>query len=1265
MKRLLLYPLASLALVSSAHAETGLARHKQLYAVPAPARVVVDGQLDEWDLSGQIDMFVVSESKDTQSARFALMYDKEALYLSGVVRDTSPMMNRQDPRVKGERGWDADSCQFRLTVDPSQTYPIKESAFDYRGKDAKVDTRDDIRHLTLWHFTDRAEACLQMQMGMGYRLPKPEWAPHGVVPAAEFEGKYVKSADGRGYTFEYRIPWQTVGAKSPLRGGQMVASTVQFNWGTADGLKTGGGAAWAYDLMSGPGFVYQNTAVWGKLLLAERGNVARDLVEAGVPVEKPAPLSFDYELPEDGQITLQLFDNENLVRRILVAQEDRKKGRNTERWDGMDDQGKPLPPGEYQVRGIIHGPITGEFLFSVHNSGNPPYPTDDNKGGWGGDHGSPTACSALPDGMLLAWDGCEFGWGIIKVDAEGRKQWGSKTQALLLANDGRRFFVYDPHGFQAAEGIQVFDVSDGRPLNFGNGKPLLQAPEGGDKTSNHATGLAVGAGKLFVSYAKRGLICVFDSTSGDLRDTWKVPTPGALALRPDGALLAVSEDSLVAIREGKATPLGSAADLNAPSGIALGADGTIFVSNQGGRQDIAVLDAAGKLVRRIGKPGGRPAVGVYDAAGLYQPNGLALDTQGRLWVAEHADSPKRISVWDSRSGAFQREFFGGSSYFAHAHVNPAVPDEIVCHNVLWRVDWEKKTTTPLGTIWRKTAPDMMEEAEPDAYHGQFRSITADNGRQYATGGGRLKTIVFRRDGNVFKPFLATFNVSRGWSLWRGLGIPDLDDPAQTPDGSYLWQDANDDQRVQMSEVHRFKDKNLRLNPRSLAPDLTLWAGGHLLKPVKVLDNGQPVYDPEKLEKNFLAGTPHANGYLWLDPDGGVYTHTSGQRPSLAKWSADGKMEWGYPSIVRWHDALSMPVVKAGRLHGMTGPLGVAGNFTGNMSYFGVCHLFQRDGICVAGIMRDGRTSGMGADVGQPEGQGGSLFKIVTKPGTAPRTFLVGSGQDARIAEVHGLDSVKPLPSTPFTLTPKAAQNAATALAEYNARFQINSTLTIAPDRKALETVRPVTRDFDGSRGFSVRAARDGQNLLLRFEVNAPAELLNASTEPKLLFKGGNCLDIQIATDPAAPADRKTPAPGDLRLLVTRQQVPGAKAPKPFVVLYRPKVKGFTGEPTVLNSPTGKESFDAIEVVESVGLEYRKTGSGFSALVSIPLELLGLNPSSGQTVRMDVGYLYGNATGTLVAARSYWSNHGFSANVVNDVPNESRLEPAQWGKATVE
>jgi hypothetical protein len=64
-------------------------------------------------------------------------------------------------------------------------------------------------------------------------------------------------------------------------------------------------------------------------------------------------------------------------------------------------------------------------------------------------------------------------------------------------------------------------------------------------------------------------------------------------------------------------------------------------------------------------------------------------------------------------------------------------------------------------------------------------------------------------------------------------------------------------------------------------------------------------------------------------------------------------------------------------------------------------------------------------------------------------------------------------------------------------------------------------------------------------------------------------------------------------------------------------------------------------------------------------VLGWKPQSGQTVKMDVGYLFGNAPGTQSAARAYWMNNGFSANVVNDVPNESRLEPAEWGTATVE
>ena len=40
-------------------------------------------------------------------------------------------------------------------------------------------------------------------------------------------------------------------------------------------------------------------------------------------------------------------------------------------------------------------------------------------------------------------------------------------------------------------------------------------------------------------------------------------------------------------------------------------------------------------------------------------------------------------------------------------------------------------------------------------------------------------------------------------------------------------------------------------------------------------------------------------------------------------------------------------------------------------------------------------------------------------------------------------------------------------------------------------------------------------------------------------------------------------------------------------------------------------------------------------------------------------------GTQAALRSYWTNSSFTANVINDVPHESRLEPHEWGRAMLE
>ncbi|MRR52536.1 MAG: hypothetical protein EG825_16800 [Rhodocyclaceae bacterium] len=65
----------------------GRARNKRIFIVPRPGPVAVDGKLDDWDLSGQIEIYVTKETAATMSARIAAMYDAEALYLSGNFRD--------------------------------------------------------------------------------------------------------------------------------------------------------------------------------------------------------------------------------------------------------------------------------------------------------------------------------------------------------------------------------------------------------------------------------------------------------------------------------------------------------------------------------------------------------------------------------------------------------------------------------------------------------------------------------------------------------------------------------------------------------------------------------------------------------------------------------------------------------------------------------------------------------------------------------------------------------------------------------------------------------------------------------------------------------------------------------------------------------------------------------------------------------------------------------------------------------------------------
>ncbi|MFW6058778.1 MAG: hypothetical protein ACODAQ_01265, partial [Phycisphaeraceae bacterium] len=407
-------------------------RNARLFVVPAPEEITIDGRLDDWDTSAGIESYVAQATYDQRRVVTHAMYDDEAFYIGARVWDPTPMMNRHDPEANADKAWDADAFQFRMYLEPR--FPGDESQYD---KPKQVHHK--LAHLLLWYYTDRQEPNLHVQYSMAYAPPKQDW-PNEVAPRDAFDAAYREWDGGDGYTMEYRIPWDTLSETHRPRAGDVTAASLQVQWGRADGLKTLGGEGWVVDLLREPGFPFQSSACWGKAIFTKRGDLPQAASagsggSAGESAPPPTPLELSFDLPGAGNVSLGLYDRDNVLRRQVLAEAKRKAGTVTEQWTGLDDDGEPLAPGTYTMRGIVSDPITTEFILSVHNSGDPPYKTDDNTGGWGGDHGTPTTIAAAGENLLLAWSAAESGWGVIRTDRDGKKQWGAKHSATYLAVD--------------------------------------------------------------------------------------------------------------------------------------------------------------------------------------------------------------------------------------------------------------------------------------------------------------------------------------------------------------------------------------------------------------------------------------------------------------------------------------------------------------------------------------------------------------------------------------------------------------------------------------------------------------------------------------------------------------------------------------------------------------------------------------------------------------------------------------------------------------
>ena len=89
---------------------------------------------------------------------------------------------------------------------------------------------------------------------------------------------------------------------------------------------------------------------------------------------------------------------------------------------------------------------------------------------------------------------------------------------------------------------------------------------------------------------------------------------------------------------------------------------------------------------------------------MNNPNGLTIDGDNHLWVAETDYQPKRVSLW-TLDGKLLKAFYGPSEYGGGGGLDPQDKTRFYYHGMEFKLDWEKGTDRLAAVLFRPGPAD--------------------------------------------------------------------------------------------------------------------------------------------------------------------------------------------------------------------------------------------------------------------------------------------------------------------------------------------------------------------------------------------------------------------------------------------------------------------------------------------------------------------------------------------------------------------------------
>ncbi|WP_269523313.1 FlgD immunoglobulin-like domain containing protein [Coraliomargarita parva] len=1234
--------------VSAADADvtTPTSNNREIHVLPAPGQVVIDGETGDWDLSAGIWSYNDPTLVEKYSVWTHLMWDDKGIYLLGRYHDINPMQN--DTRGKDfMKSWRADAMQARVILDD--------------GTDAEHQM-----HINLFYSTPEQRPYMIVKHG-GFKAQPPYDATGPDRPdlqekygsTMEAEGgkiAFKEWEDGKGYNMEAFWPWRYLRLDgTPLTAGDQFVVGIEAMWGNSDGTS---GAHRLADILKNDQvnriFFFRARNGWGRAVISAKGNLDINrqqvaLQEARlkqfVNYDTEGPIEINYTLDEEKDVTIAIDNAEGQRVRNLFGQYPRKSGPQSDYWDGLDDDGKPVPPGTYTVTIVDHEPFEMELFNSLYNAATPPWKTDTSHLIWGSNHGHPMSAATRGESILLGFTGTEGASGLLSITGDGLIKWNDHYELLDVTLDDQYAYAFSRDSWIKKTAIRRYNLQTGELVLFEDaGKsPNAVLPVENEQVTDGT--IAISGGKVFV-FIRGNKFYRIEPATGAIEH--QVEIVGLIALDDrngvlrglfdDGSIKELSPDGVAA------KTLVQVKNLKAPARFAISQDDKRIAISDKATNQVFIYNLKGKLKQTLGTAyaavdGKRPG-GKFISTNFIHPHGLDFDTQGRLWIAEAEDTCRRVTCWSSK-GQLLKQYWGAADYGAMAGF-PVTNDStrFIAHGVEFKLD-------PDLDIMHRPSMEKPLFFHPEL--GKTRGFVYKyKGHEYAVsvpGFNKQDYVIIakRNDAGVFSTVVKIqYPVRHGNKLESG----------------WVWTDLNENGLQDAGEVYEgFEAKRHYWSNGWMRTDLTFITPDQKLFPLKKLTKtGVPVYDfahPEKLPYGFEPDfSANRSGTIAMDRAGNL-------SDGINYATVDGRTG-SYPNPYGRHDA---PAARRGlliapfRTNGVIEDVPGIDSFTAIGGDRGEWFLISMDGLYLSSILQD-----IKGDVTLDETlTGGESFGGFIWRDEQDRVLLQLGGSSYRIMQLHGTETIRK--QTQAIEVTQAQVMEGIRLAEAKAAASPNEPeqLTIArirklpqsapdPDSRSQDSIitgAPTARiqeEGDRSKWFRVSLAHDTRKLAIAWQVNDSSPWKNAEKQYTHAFIGGDAVDLKL----------DVPGRGSIRIL-------GANIGGTNKVIYWQKTAPEKENPmtyVVRNNPANAQEFDVVKLLDSAKLSVSQGMLGYSVLLTVPLADLGIDPDQIPGLKGITGVIFSDPAGNNRASRLYW--HDKATGMVNDVPSESKLSPDRWG-----